>query len=345
MKEIKVALIGYGGIARMHNAGYHELSLYGLPIKLVAVCDKYVEKFSSAAAINIGSDTTPLPKGIHFYTDIDALLAAEDFDMADICLPSFLHADVAVKLLEAGKHVLCEKPMALNSEDSARMLAAKDKSGCHLMIGHCLRFNPAYLYLKECIREETFGKLASLTMNRHSVYPTWGADKWHDDKNKCGGCLIDTHIHDIDMARFLLGEPDRVSAVSLENIPHYQAINTRLHFGDVTVIANGSWDDAYTEDFICDYRARFENATVFFDHNKIIVFPNAEGEEPFTPKLPGNDAYTEEIRQFCATIADDGAVDNPNPPESAHRSLLLCETIADSAARNGEYLPFAAELK
>ena len=184
MKEIKVALIGFGGIARSHNAAYHELALYGLPITMVAVCDKYVEKFSTQTAINIGSDTTPLPKDVHLYTDIDALIAAEDFDMADVCLPSFLHSEVTIKLLNAGKHVLCEKPMALSSEESQAMLDAMEKNGKQLMIGQCLRFDAQYLYLKECIRSEIYVKLESIDMNRHSVYPKWCADKWHEDKTK-----------------------------------------------------------------------------------------------------------------------------------------------------------------
>ena len=175
-------------------------------------------------------------------------------------------------------------------------------------------------------------------MNRHSVYPKWGADKWHDDKSKCGGCLIDTHIHDVDIARFLLGEPDKVSAITFENLPHYQYINTRLTFGDIKVVVDGSWDDSYTEPFKADYRARFEKATVYCDFEKVTVFPN-EGT-PFTPKLPKNDAYTEEIRQFAAIISDNGALANPNTPESAHMTMRLIEAIARSADCNGELIDF-----
>ncbi len=338
MKEIKVAIIGYGGIARMHNTGYHTLVNEGVPVKLVAVCDKYADKFKEKTSINLGEDTTTLPEDVHFYTDMDELIANEDFDAADICLPTFMHADVAVKFLSAGKHVLCEKPMALSTEDSARMLEAKNSSGRRLMVGHCLRYMPAYVYLRECIKDGVFGKLESLSMNRHSVYPTWGADRWHDDKAKCGGCLIDTHIHDVDVARYLLGEPDRVSALTFENIPHYQYVNTRLHFGEVGVVIDGSWDDSYTEIFRADYRARFERATVYFDFERVTVFPN--GGEAYSPDISTADAYTEEIRRFITLVADCEAEDYQSSAECAHVSMHLVEAIAESAAKGGEYINF-----
>ena len=92
----------------------------------------------------------------------------------------------------------------------------------------------------------------------------------------------------------------------------------RLYFGDVKVMVDASWDDTYKVDFCADYRARFEKATVYYDGNKITVYPN-EGDA-FTPKLPGNDAYTEEIRQFAAIISDSGAVANPNPATYKHEA-------------------------
>ena len=337
MKEIRVAIVGYGGIARMHNTAYHTLKTEGIPVRLVAVCDKYAERIREKTSINLGADNTPLPEDVHLYTEIDELLSKEEFDAADICLPSFMHAEISEKFLLAGKHVFCEKPMALSTEESQRMVDAKNAGGRCLMIGHCLRFMPAYVYLRDCIRDCRFGKIESLSMNRHSVYPTWGSDRWHDDKSKCGGCLIDTHIHDVDVARFLLGEPDRVSAVAFENIPHYQYVNTRLDFGGVGVIIDGSWDDSYTEIFRADYRARFERATVYFDFERVTVFPN--GGEPYAPEIMEADAYTEEIRRFIELISG-GSAEDASSAESAHTSIRLIETVAMSAEKNGEYIDF-----
>ena len=116
------------------------------------------------------------------------------------------------------------------------MVGAARAAGRKLMVGQCLRFDPNYLYLKEQILAGTYGKLHLLKMHRRSIYPTWGANQWFQDRSKCGGCVIDTHIHDVDVARFLLGDPDSVSAVVFDNIPHCQYVNTRLYYEDAVVI-------------------------------------------------------------------------------------------------------------
>ena len=219
MKEIKVALIGFGGIAKSHKKGYDLLSKEQAGIKLVAICDVNPEQFKKLdSSINLGSEGTITLEDIHTYTDMETLLANEEFDMADICLPSYLHKEYTVRLLRAGKHVLCEKPMALNSEDCEEMIRVAKECDRQLMIGQCLRFEPSYLFLKECIDDGRFGKLKSLFMDRLSGQPMWGFENWFSDTEKSGGCIMDMHIHDVDMARFLLGEPKAVSCIAYDGI-------------------------------------------------------------------------------------------------------------------------------
>jgi len=174
MNEIKVAIIGYGGIARLHSAAYIRLREEGYAIRLVAVCDKSIERIRKATDINLGADSSSLPEDVRLYTDIDRLLSDNDISLVDICLPSFLHKDVTVKCLRAKKNVLCEKPMALSSEDALEMVNTAREEGRTLAIGQCCRFDPVYIYLKECIKDGRFGALRSLTMHRHSVYPQLG---------------------------------------------------------------------------------------------------------------------------------------------------------------------------
>lgn len=187
MTELRVAIIGYGGIARLHNAAYCALADSGAPVRLVAVCDQNVERIKARMDINLAADVSVLREDVHLYTDIDELLEKECFDVADVCLPSFLHADVSVKCMLKGKHVLCEKPMALSAAESLRMVEAERQSGRRLMVGHCCRFMSGYRYLKECISMGTWGKLEGITMNRHSVYPTWGTGNWHRIKPSAAG--------------------------------------------------------------------------------------------------------------------------------------------------------------
>lgn len=334
MNEVKVALVGFGGIARTHNKSYAQLAAEGFPVKLVAVCDKDAARFKKAENFNLGKDTTPITEDAEIYTDIDEMIAKADFDMADICLPSFLHKEVACKMLAAGKHVLSEKPMALSSAQCEEMLRTRDETGRKLMIAQCLRFDPKYLFLKECIDTGRFGSLKNLFMERLSSYPKWGADKWFESTEKCGGCILDTHIHDIDMARFLLGEPELVSSIAYDDISRWQVVNTRLYYKDLTVIANGSWDEAYTIPFHMGFRARFEKASVVLDGSELKVFPN-DGT-PYTPDISGANCYTEEIRFFANLIMDENMKNTCNPAESAYHSVKLVEALRRSVALGGE---------
>lgn len=333
MKELKVAIIGFGGIARSHYRAYTKLAQQGEPVKLVAVCDIDPTKFTTAVKINIDSTESALPDEIHRYTDVQALIKEEEFDMADICLPSFLHKEYTVKLLRAGKNVMCEKPMALSSAECEEMLAAEKESGCKLMIGQCLRFNSLYQFLKECVDSGKYGKLRQLHLDRRSAQPKWGFENWFTKTDKCGGCILDMHIHDIDMVRFLAGEPYAVSTVAYDAVVKWSAENTRMFYKDFVAVVNGSWDEADSSGFYYGYRAGFEKATVHLDNGKLTVYP--EGGEPFTPEIPKPDHMTEEIRYFAHIILE-GKKNVTNPPESACATVKLIEKLRESAALDGE---------
>ena len=335
MKEVKVAIIGFGGIARSHYKGYQILESENEPIKIVAVCDINPNQFTAIVNINNATDEGGLSSSIKTYTSVDELIANEEFDMADICLPSYLHKEYAIKLMEAGKHVLSEKPMALSSEDCDEMLAASKRTGCKLMIGQCLRFASSYLFLKKCIDEGTYGNVKHTFMHRLSAQPRWGFEHWFEKTEKCGGCILDMHIHDVDMARFLFGEPEAVSTVSLDGETRWQVSNTRLFYKDNLVVINGSWGEANTVKFSSGFRVRFETASVVADQSgKIVIYPD-EGE-PYSPELPKTNYMAEEIRTFAKTILDENFKNVNNPPESARETVRLVERLRESAAKNGE---------
>lgn len=329
-KNLKVALIGFGGIARTHNAAYKALIAEGCPISVVAVCEKNIEQFKASIAINIGGGDGELPDNVHIYTDVDDLIKNEDFDMADICLPTFLHKAFTIKLLEAGKHVLCEKPMALSSSDCEEMLAAAKENDCALMIGQCLRFDSFYFYLKEQIESEKFGKLRHLYLYRLSVYPRWGTSFANSEKT--GGCILDTHIHDIDIARFLMGEPKDASALYFDNEPYTQIVNSRLIYDRATVVADCCWDESREKSFEAGFRASFEGANIIFNGEKMTVYPS--GKEPYCPEIEKKDYFAEEIRAFATAILGGKTSVEQNSAESAYLSIKLIETLKNSAKEN-----------
>jgi predicted dehydrogenase len=337
MNNLKIAMIGFGGIARAHYAGYQMLKENGTPCTLVAVCDINPDQLTRQIKINTSEIPVTLPSDMHTYTSVDELIANEDFDMADICLPTYLHKETSVKLLLAGKHVLCEKPMALTSLECEEMLAAAKESGKRLMIGQCLRFDSPYLHLKNAVESGVYGKLKHLTMNRLSALPIWGFENWFTKTEKSGGCILDMHIHDVDMARFLLGEPEAVSAIAHDDVTRWQWENTRLYYPDASVVITGSWEETRGTPFVADYRAVFEKATLMRKDNDTILY--VENETPSVlPQIAG-DCYAGEIEYFVKSIVSD-TPNTVNTPESACATVKLIEALRESAARDGEKIVY-----
>ena len=339
MDKIKVAIIGFGGIARAHYSGYRLLETLGAPIAPVAVFDCNPLQFERELKINTEPRPVKLDPEIRRYTDLEAILENETFDIADICLPSYLHKEYSVRLLRAGKHVLCEKPMALSSEECEEMLLASRESGKRLMIAQCLRFDPSYRYLKEAIDNGTYGKLLRLEMNRLSAHPVWGYENWFADTQKSGGCILDMHIHDVDIARFFFGEPEAVSTVAYDGISRWVFENTRLYFRDIVPVINGSWAETRGTPFVGSFYAVFEKAALYTSGGELFVHP--EGGEASVIKPEGIDMYAAEIEYFANTVMHD-LPNDMNPPESAAESVRVIEALRKSAALGGEKIAYSS---
>jgi predicted dehydrogenase len=340
MREIKFALLGFGGIAQSHKYGYDILMKEGFPIKLVAICDIDEKQFHAKQEINLGASVRSDLDGINLYTSVDEMLACEDFEVVDICLPSYMHKEYAIKLMRAGKHVQSEKPMALSYDDCKEMLAVADECGKKLMIGQCLHFEAGYEYLKKCIDEGTFGKLRSLSFERLGGLPGWGFEGWYRDLNRSGGCPFDLHIHDVDMANYLLGMPKSVSSVAQDAEMPIQYVNTRMFYDNgVIAYATASWNESSTSGFRMAYRARFDAASLIYNGGSVKVCPD-DGSEPYeaegTRSGERKDRMAEEIRATALAVGDPDFVNTVNDPRCAAGSIYLTEKIIESARKNGE---------
>ena len=340
MRELKMAMLGFGGIAKSHLKGHDTFKADGTPIKLVAICDIDPNQFVSAAEINIGAGTRPDLEGINLYTDLEEMMAKEEFELIDICLPTYLHKEYTIKMLKAGYNVMCEKPMALTSEDCAEMIKVAAECGKELMIGQCLRFHSQYLYLKELIDNKTFGKVRHVSMTRLSVLPRWGFEGWFIDEKRSGGCVLDLHVHDVDMVRFLFGEPEAVSAIAYDDESRWQYINTRFFYPGLTVVATGSWDEAPTLPFSAGFRVRFEKASVVLEGKKLMIYPEDKSIAPYEAEYEKKHEMGEEIRCIATCITDPDFQNVNNPASSAMKTVELVEAIRESIALDGEKVKF-----
>lgn len=159
---LKVGMVGMGGISGAHVNGWLNLP----QAKIAAVCD-----------IRSGQLIAPMKKtGAVGYTDFDEMMSEQTLDIVDICLPTYLHSEYAVRAMKKGCHVLCEKPAGLQIADIEREYQAARTCGVQFMIAQVLRFWPEYEFLKEAVETQRLGKMLSGHMYRLNNMPGWSWD-------------------------------------------------------------------------------------------------------------------------------------------------------------------------
>jgi len=328
---INVAMLGFGGIAQAHKNAHLKFEAEGRE-KLVAICDINPEAFTKRVKINIDTGEPIREGNYNIYYDLDEMLKNEKIDLVDICIPSYLHAEYAAKLLKLGYDVQSEKPMALNSADCEKVIAAQKESGKHLMIGQCLRFFGEYEYLKKIIDEKTFGEVRGVLFQRLSAGPKWSYKNWYQDFSKSGSVICDMQIHDLDMARYLFGEPKYVECHASTKNVKYDMAQISLGY-DFPVLSIGDWTMNGCK-FSHHYRVSFENATVIMDAGKITVYPN-DGSASYEPEFKHIGGIEGEI-DYYLNLLENGGENTKNPPESAADTIRLVEKCYKSADLGGQ---------
>ena len=230
-KKIRIGVIGCGGIAN----GKHMPAEKRNPMaEMVAFCD-IIEERAIKAREDFGKPEDKV------YTDYKELLKDKSIDAVLVLTPNCAHCEITVAALEAGKHVLCEKPMAMNYEEAKKMLAARDKSGKILTIGYQNRFRPDSLYMKDRAKEGMFGDIyyAEAIAIRRRAVPTWGV--FIDQEKQGGGPLIDIGTHALDLTLFMMDNYEPAYCVGKT----FHKLNKQKNTGN----AWGDWD---TEKFTAE---------------------------------------------------------------------------------------------
>lgn len=220
---LKIAFSGTGYISKIHAAAVKNQP----DTELVAVVNHRPESMAAFAA-EFG-----IPRQ---YAAAEALLQEGGVDALVISTPNYLHAPETIAALEAGVHVMVEKPMAMDAAEAEAMMAASRTSGALLMVAHCWRFDPEVLWLKEQVAQGRLGQI--IRTKGYGVHVNWGPGGWFTQKQFAGGgALADMGIHALDTTRFLLGDPQPVSV--------YARIGT--HYTDFDVDDTGviivNWDN------------------------------------------------------------------------------------------------------
>jgi predicted dehydrogenase len=243
LKIVNIGVIGAGGIA---NAA-HLPSYKTCPnANVVAICD------INETALHDTQAKFDIP---HAFTDYHELLQMEDIDAISVCTPNYVHKDPAIAAMRAGKHVLCEKPLAMNAQEGEEIVAVSKETGKQCMVGFVSRFGADAQTLKRFIDAGELGDIyyARAQYLRRRGIPGWGV--FGQKEKQGGGGLIDIGVHALDLALWLMGYPKPVSVSGIS----VAKFGTR----EGVVGLMGQWDvSTFTvEDFGAGF-IRFENGSV-----------------------------------------------------------------------------------
>ena len=224
MKKVRIGVIGCGGIANGKHLPAHK---HNPDSEMVAFCDIIVERAEKAAK------EYGIP-GAKVYRDYKELLKDKTIDAVLVLTPNISHSFISVDAMKAGKHVMCEKPMAINSKEAQKMLDAAKKYKKLLTIGYQSRYTPQAIFLKKECEKGTFGDIyyAKAQAIRRRAVPTWGV--FLDEKQQGGGPLIDIATHTLDLTLYMLNNYEPAYAVGTT----YHKLNKQTDQGN----AWGDWD-------------------------------------------------------------------------------------------------------
>jgi predicted dehydrogenase len=335
---MRIAVLGLGFMGSTHLKALRDLP----GVATVAVYSYDDNKLSgdlSGIQGNIGGPGEKLDfSAVKKFRAIEPLLADPEIDAVDICLPTHLHSSVAIDALRAGKHVLVEKPMALDGASADDMIAEASKQARILMTAQVLRFFPMYRVLREAIRGGTLGSVRHAVFRRRCAAPAWS--KWLQDPEKSGGGVFDLLIHDVDMCLHLFGVPETVSAtgyVALES--GIDVITGELHYaGGSTVVVAGGWHHPKSYPFSMEYTVVGDNGTIEY---------SSTGRSPTLYRIDGTaeplemqevDGYRAEIEYFVECCRTGASPELCTPEESAS-AVKLTRLMVDARNENGGRVP------
>ncbi len=304
-KPVNVAVVGLGFMGVTHLRAY----LTNPVARIVAVCDAVrlpVNGILAGVAGNITkSDDLNLGAQVKVYRQLAEVLADPEVELVDLCTPTPLHPEQAIAALRAGKHVLCEKPLARTSAAAREILQVAEAAPGFLMPAMCMRFWPGWAGLKQVVEEKTYGKVLTARFRRLSEMPGWSKAGTYGGGTDMGGALFDLHIHDTDFVNFLFGRPAGVfsSGVTSASGSIDHVVTQYNYPGGPAVHAEGSW--LLTKGFQMAFTIHCERATLDFDlaRGAEALQISEPGKEIQTIRLEGPDGYGEEIRYAVDCVA------------------------------------------
>ena len=313
---MRVGLVGAGFMGGVHLNAYA-----GIPdVEVVGVADA---RFEAAVA---GAEMV----GARPYASYEELVAAEDVEVVDVCLPTALHRDLALRAAGEGRHVILEKPIARTMEDAQQILGAFSEDGPRLFVGHVVRFFPEYVGIKQKIDAGDLGTVGVVRTSRRSPF-LLGWNDWYADWRVSGGVLLDLVIHDFDYLRWTLGEVERVYARGMlgreYNRLDYVLATLRFERGAIAHV-EGHW--GYPGPFNYSIEVAGSDALLTVDSTEPASLQLIGGDPEETPDLAsGESPYAKELEHFihCIVTGEEPIVKAQDACEALRIGLAATESV------------------
>ena len=340
---IRVGIAGLGFMGMIHYLAYQKIK----GVKVAAMCEQDRTRLAGdwrTIKGNFGPAGTMMDlSGVAKYEQLDEMLADKSLDMIDICLPPAAHAPVAIAALKAGKHVFCEKPIALKASDGVRMVKAADATGKLLMIGQVLPFFPEYAFAHHAIKSGKYGKLLGGYFKRVISDPLWLKNFY--DPDKVGGPMLDLHVHDAHFIRLVCGMPRAVFTTGRMRGDVAEYFTSQFLFGDpsLVVTATSGVIQQQGRAFCAAYEIHLEKATLLYDFSvldgqPVVATPltvlTAKGkvERPVMKSSDPVDSFVAELTEATRAVKS-GQRSALSDGELARDAVTLCERQTVSLAK------------
>ena len=319
---MKVGIVGVGFMGSTHAQGWR-----ATPAEIVGFTAE-TQQEAGALAKHYNAKV---------YSSLEELLP--NVDVVDICSPTHLHHEMALKAAAAGKHIICEKPLARTTRQAREIVMACQQASVQLLVAHVVRFFPEYALARSAVAEGQIGKPGVIRLHRGSYRPKKPAGNWFLDEVKSGGILMDLMIHDYDYARWVAGEVETVSAqrvteLHLDASVDYALVILSHRSGTLSHIA-GAW--AYPPPtFRTHLEIAGDRGLIEFDsyetapiQNLIMKTGSSDAPDVGLPASPvSENPYTTQIKEFYAALADG------KPPRVSATDGLAAVQIAEAAIQS-----------
>jgi predicted dehydrogenase len=331
--KVHVAVVGLGFMGVTHLKAYQMTPA----ARISAVCDAVRFPVNGVLAGVTGnikrSDDIDLGRDVKVYRRIEDVVADPEVQLVDLCTPTPLHPEQAIMALKAGKHVLCEKPIARTSAQGREILEVTKSSKGFLMPAMCMRFWPGWAWLKDVVREQKYGAIYAARFRRVSEMPAWGGATYGSDM---GGALFDLHIHDVDFVQYLFGRPKGVfsTGVSLTGKSYEHVVTQYLYPNGPIVSAEGGW--LLKKGFNMAFTISCERASIDYDLSRgaEALHVQEHGQDSRVVPLGSMDGYNGEV-QYIVNCVQQGTPPQVVTCEEGVSALEICEA-EERSARTGQ---------